>query len=947
MKLKFTNSLLVAGLIASAAGCFTSCKDTDDDMFNKLEYQILSLTDAANTRIKALEDAIPVLEQADKDLQDAIDKLKKDLEDQIKGIENCKCNTAAMAALTETVDSLGDVISTLQGAQSTLNQRIDSINNVLQNLPPDLSEDVDSLWAHVTRLESAYSALESTVSDLSDRLEIAEGKITALENRMDNVEADIKNLYADIDNLYYDLDLVLTTVNETLVRVTNLEAQVNAINERLNDPETGLDKIWEVLNGATSDIEYIKERLKADSLLIDALQKNDAAQDKLIGELQERDEYLEQLINDLGEVVTAGYNELRVELINMNAYFEGLFEDLNERVNTLSENYADLLEKYNNLEFDVSTLQGDVAAHQEAIDELYINYSNLKAEVNQIANRVKNLEEHVTSLVVQEVTDPILGSISLPVDIRTMILFNYWGLNEYAEDTSVTLPEFESKTNNFGYGHGQGIDFVDPYIQSILNPELVSIDKNENYLGNDGNFGQVYFTANPTSVDLSKDYEVALVNSQGEASKVTLSNIRPSEKVITFGNSRATTLWVADATLATEDIMAVKISSESNLKQTVKNALQERSLKSLAEIGVVAYKAITNNSTLPALGLQTTYTPDGSTVLSQLNIGAGTIRPLSYGTLDGANYSDRLPAWPNLDNWVTRIQNKVNGYFDEYNSKLHFEFSTIEIGEFNVDKIEIDVTLDPDAPEGVIGQFTDPLTGAVVYVYGEDLIEVLEQIKDKLEEYSESVGTDINDMLADLQVQINDMVDSMSSEVNSTIAEVLGDMQQTINNAIERVANKISGYWDKMETIYNHIYNVFKNPNHYMQAYMFYHNPTTGNIGRLSNTKAAPTIFSGNGDAVTLLATTLNAELLTPAYKKYVAITNVWDADGNSAADQNADCVAALRAANSCTRMNEPFIGEFQTVPFCFQHGYTYEIFYQALDFHGFTSTQKYYVKVK
>ena len=94
-----------------------------------------------------------------------------------------------------------------------------------------------------------------------------------------------------------------------------------------------------------------------------------------------------------------------------------------------------------------------------------------------------------------------------------------------------------------------------------------------------------------------------------------------------------------------------------------------------------------------------------------------------------------------------------------------------------------------------------------------------------------------------------------------------------------------------------------------------------------------------------VVPTSYTGELLVPAFKKYVAVTNVFDGD-ESAQDGCADCIAALEAANSGD-LNKVLAGTTNVVEFAGKSGYTYEITYSALDYSGKYSNVKYYVTVK
>ena len=96
---------------------------------------------------------------------------------------------------------------------------------------------------------------------------------------------------------------------------------------------------------------------------------------------------------------------------------------------------------------------------------------------------------------------------------------------------------------------------------------------------------------------------------------------------------------------------------------------------------------------------------------------------------------------------------------------------------------------------------------------------------------------------------------------------------------------------------------------------------------------------------------TYTGEIVTPAFKKYVAVTNVYKSTDYKVNAQAGDakCKALAQAANAQQYMNEVVPGERRTIPFVYEggEGYTYEIVYQALDYSGVTSTAKYYVAIK
>ncbi|MDE6444373.1 MAG: hypothetical protein K2K64_08155, partial [Muribaculaceae bacterium] len=86
-----------------------------------------------------------------------------------------------------------------------------------------------------------------------------------------------------------------------------------------------------------------------------------------------------------------------------------------------------------------------------------------------------------------------------------------------------------------------------------------------------------------------------------------------------------------------------------------------------------------------------------------------------------------------------------------------------------------------------------------------------------------------------------------------------------------------------------------------------------------------------------------SGELLVPAYRKIVTVSNVYQ---NGVEVANAKTL--LEKANSGDDINTVIDGDRHKVALTtLEKGYTYEIFYSALDYRGVTSSRKYYIEVK
>lgn len=198
--------------------------------------------------------------------------------------------------------------------------------------------------------------------------------------------------------------------------------------------------------------------------------------------------------------------------------------------------------------------------------------------------------------------------------------------------------------------------------------------------------------------------------------------------------------------------------------------------------------------------------------------------------------------------------------------------------------------------------------------------------KDPKYPYDPSLPTGV---VADLVAQVNEMTGNIQDKLDSLIDDINKDYLGKVNKLIEKY-NSVAGRINKM----------LDDPNHYLQSVMFFRK-ADGNLGFLSTNSAQPSQFKGNGEAIELWATTYNFETVCPAFKKIVGVVKVTDQNGN-------ENTALKNAANAS--MAKVLDGRVNRVALDVRGAkkgvYTYEIAYQALDYTGHTSTVKCYVQV-
>ncbi len=190
-------------------------------------------------------------------------------------------------------------------------------------------------------------------------------------------------------------------------------------------------------------------------------------------------------------------------------------------------------------------------------------------------------------------------------------------------------------------------------------------------------------------------------------------------------------------------------------------------------------------------------------------------------------------------------------------------------------------------------------------------------------------------------------VNTMLEQVRTTLDEVdklLDDINKyntSINNTVDNYTDKVKSYIQKLN---DNLAKLINSANSRLQPLMLASD--NSGIKTLSQTKNYPTKFQGT--EITFTPTTWTMELVAPVCRKHVGVTNVFKGSA-SAQGGNADCKAALKAANTGgSNVNKRLDGQTHKVNMTgLKPGYIYEVAYSALDYNGKTVARKYYFSVQ
>ena len=215
-----------------------------------------------------------------------------------------------------------------------------------------------------------------------------------------------------------------------------------------------------------------------------------------------------------------------------------------------------------------------------------------------------------------------------------------------------------------------------------------------------------------------------------------------------------------------------------------------------------------------------------------------------------------------------------------------------------------------------------------------DMKDELQELYDDLDSVMNNANTKIDKMRTDINTYIADVVGQINN-VKNQYTNLIGKVDKVGNY----VKNLIAEYVDKV----NARVGKYMTPNKYLQPFI------VGRVGgnqyfRLTQSYNKPATIETENFEIAL--TTYNAETVCPAYKKFVAVTNVMK-DGKSAKGGDATCKSVLDAANGQENFKKVIEGGYGPfMAFQGKKGYTYEILYSAVDYDGKVVAEKFYVKV-
>ena len=604
------------------------------------------------------------------------------------------------------------------------------------------------------------------------------------------------------------------------------------------------------------------------------------------------------------------------------------------------------------LKEDVEKLKEDVAKQQEAIDEINKELKKM-ATIEYVDKAVNDIKKNlITSINLNGAWSPVLGEGAVPVGLNLNVLAAYHG--EALDE--ISFPDYGSQylanpvekvLTDADLDILEKAGFSDYYTKSAGN---LYYGKDE---GKHANAGKLYFTVNPNTVDFT-GVDFTVENSVGTVAPMALNNVKKSDHKLTYGYTRADNgFYEADAEIDPANMDKMKARLDLGALKDLASDLKDFRTQGFDVTKIVSTIYAEAGDVLDRYAVVAA-TSDGRKVYSDYALAATTVKPLGFYSVPLESYKqDNVPGIDRVETFIDDVRGKVMDALKKALEKLdidgiqakidNFDWSKFTVKDFDEDNslvtavsaIKVDLMNTKDFNETVYvwDNEADKWIPATIYGYaGETYVYVEINLYWEFKRLYTDMGDPINDGVQYIK-------DFLASKTFQDMLDLLTGIEDRVEGYADRAENFIWKYLNK----FNNRMVRYLDPNDYLKTVLF----VKDGIGytRVKMSVNRPTVASTT--SVKFMPTTFNADIISPCYKKFVAVTNVWKVSDPSknAKDGDSETFNVLKDANSQAEMMEITEGNKQVIEFTGKTGYKYEILYSALDFNGKNMNKKYYIQ--
>ena len=1009
MKKKLHNGFLLVAMLLATVGSYVSCKDYDEEAYANMLGENSRLEELVNAQVAALKEKIGILETAKGEcektlgtLQGQIDDLdtllKKDyvtkaeyLIDFANLVAKHKSDSAYLNAeilrverAIEKADSAlkSELVDSILKAQDELtglfNHKIDSLAGknkeqldvAIINLKGLIDAKADT--TEISRLEGMIEELKGRVcacADLQIKINNFEKRISDLEDKLKNLESiahKVEHTYglatadsARIDILRHEFDSLCNALTQqpgidNTDLLNRIDSIVNNLDSAKVDIQSALEAAKENLDSANA---YTDERIRiaanalrgnTESTLEDIENAYKAADEKLqeqIDDLKEGLEAVTKLIEDNQQKIE--YLTGRIDKVDesLKQFITGII--LQRAENPIFGSYSFPANIQTNILMAYYGYAGSYGGKDLEFPSYYPRYYVRESEtLSQMDIKMLGVEPAVLA---GEGEALVSGAGKVYVTVNPSNV-NFEGqtlpiVNSLDEESGIKLSGLKYSDKKLTFGATRAA--VNGFYEAEATLAAEDIDKVK--MTFDFNAGDIKETVkdiinpldgiNVTQVANTMYDVMGQFNQQLDANALKASwtdemgvsrNIYSQYNLATTAIKPLSYAFMKDANFTSfpgfdkmRNVAGKLLDKMANRFKVAIDGLPEFDFK-VEHIKRIQFDKININTEDVDLDLVVTYKDTIKTSV-QINIE-------DYIDID----IDQLV---NVGSQTITVDVPVYGEVKDNNGKVVGVLDIVVTKDITIPSQEILVHIEKQIPFEWTG--TVPVEVPVNIEVPVDLSE-LEKILKEID----GLEDDVNNLLAGQQDKVNEIIDMVNDYLDkledlTELSNKINEVGSEIDSAKDKVKDKIISYLDKIE---DKLLTAVNSINKAVQPMMLVN--TANGFQKLSQTIYGPTVM--NAANFQFIATSYTAEIIAPAYKKLVGVTNVWSMDRSKNAQAgDADCLAALNEANAKNGVAEILDGDTQVVNFSAKKGYIYEVTYASVDFSGMAAAKKYYVTVK
>ena len=769
---------------------------------------------------------------------------------------------------------------------------------------------------------AASASFVSCTDETGDDYNNLAASYLSLAEVIDQQKVDLANLTQELDELNKEvfggssttsgksISDKIEEINNTLNNVDGTGKSLSVIYEELTEKISYTTTLIEELGKKLDENYYTKTEIN--DTITSILAQAAAAQaraDAAYAFAEANKKSIDSLANEMNNYYTKEeIDSMKKEAEEKVAEAKAAADKAQETANNAESLAKEALSKIETVTTKLSELE---TALNDKAKELQDQIDAIKSEIEKIYTEIRgDLAKLITGVITQGAYNPVMGQFALPVGIQSNILFGFFGEN----------------TSN-GFEFPLDIDGID--LEEVDNVQSLYIGNGEKLVSDLENgkayLGTLFTTINPNTVDFTGQ-TLKFVDSQDEECGVELEPLEKSNETLSFGYTRAANngFYQTNAYVPADKVESVRITKnldKSKLKTVaaeVLNKIKNRSASSINLANIYKVMMETIKDVMPAYGLKASWTDSQGehSIYSNYNLAATSVKPASYDFLKGAN----IPTIPHL------------GYIT-YDVDFNLDYPEYEYIENP--NLNLTVYVVKTAEGVVIGVYSDETeANNCVAANPGSGIETKTFTVSGLQSFIDTINNDIIQKLTD---DIKDLENQITSQTQSNVNKALGKVNT-------KVVDRVNSWIDRLNP-------RLQDANYYLQPTMLVQG--ADDVWYLaSDSWITPHTYQGTG-YVLVEPTSITAEILAPAYKKYLAVTNVFENGKPAASAKNGNntCKNILAKANAAVNadgaenMNTVFSGNKDVAFYASAVGYTYEITYAAVDYTGRTRVTKWYVK--